>query len=614
MQDPENSEVIRNIPLIPLRDLVVFPATLVPFIVGPALVHPGPGEGRREGQDDLPRGPDGRVHRQSRPQGYLFHGGDGEDHPDGQDRREEHEGHRRGQEPGPDRRVPQHLPVLSDPGQGPQGGRGPDPGRQGAPEAGPVALRGIPEAQPERQPRFHHPRPPGEHGRPDRRYHRLPPLPAARRKAEPARDDQQPGAPEAPELRPRERDPQDPFGLPARRPEAGPPPAAPQGRGLAEGLPARSGRRPQGGPAQRGRGAAAEGGRGQDASGRRGKGVQGDRAAGSHAAHVRRGDGQPELPRLAPLPALEQEDPGKKGPQGSRDHPQRGPLRPGKGQGEDPRIPVDPPAGQEPERGHPRLSRAAGSGQELPGQVHRPGDGTEVRPPVPGRRPGRGRDPRPPQDLHRGLSRADHPDDQEGRDEEPRLPPRRGRQDEHGLPGRPRLGPHGGPRPRAEQHVPRPLHRHGFRPLPGHVHRDGQHARPDPEAAHRPDGDHPHPRLHRGGEARDRQAVPPAQTDEVPRPGGRREPQVHGPGHAQAHPRIHAGGRRPEPGAGDHDGLPEGRQEGRPRGQGRTRKRSPRRTSRAISASPSSAARRSTPRTRSASPSAWPGRNSAARC
>ncbi len=37
MQDPlEQAEVIRNIPLIPLRDLVVFPATLVPFIVGRA--------------------------------------------------------------------------------------------------------------------------------------------------------------------------------------------------------------------------------------------------------------------------------------------------------------------------------------------------------------------------------------------------------------------------------------------------------------------------------------------------------------------------------------------------------------------------------------------------
>ncbi len=37
MQDSaEKSEVLKNIPLIPLRDLVVFPATLVPFIVGRA--------------------------------------------------------------------------------------------------------------------------------------------------------------------------------------------------------------------------------------------------------------------------------------------------------------------------------------------------------------------------------------------------------------------------------------------------------------------------------------------------------------------------------------------------------------------------------------------------
>ncbi len=33
-ESQENSELIKNIPLIPLRDLVVFPATLVPFVVG----------------------------------------------------------------------------------------------------------------------------------------------------------------------------------------------------------------------------------------------------------------------------------------------------------------------------------------------------------------------------------------------------------------------------------------------------------------------------------------------------------------------------------------------------------------------------------------------------
>jgi ATP-dependent Lon protease len=34
--DPVNDpfEVLKNIPLIPLRDLVVFPSTLVPFIIG----------------------------------------------------------------------------------------------------------------------------------------------------------------------------------------------------------------------------------------------------------------------------------------------------------------------------------------------------------------------------------------------------------------------------------------------------------------------------------------------------------------------------------------------------------------------------------------------------
>ncbi len=102
-----------------------------------------------------------------------------------------------------------------------------------------------------------------------------------------------------------------------------------------------------------------------------------------------------------------------------------------------------------------------------------------------------------------------------------------------------------------------------------------------------------HPRLHRGGEARDRQAVPPAQADEVPRPDGQ-EPQDHGPGHAQAHPRVHAGGRRPEPGAGDHDGLPQGRQEGRPRGQGPQGKGHAEEPREPISASRSSAAPRST--------------------
>ena len=45
-----------------------------------------------------------------------------------------------------------------------------------------------------------------------------------------------------------------------------------------------------------------------------------------------------------------------------------------------------------------------------------------------------------------------------------------------------------------------------------------QHARHDPRAAARPHGDHPARGLHRGGEARDRQALPRAAPDRAQRP------------------------------------------------------------------------------------------------
>ena len=67
-----------------------------------------------------------------------------------------------------------------------------------------------------------------------------------------------------------------------------------------------------------------------------------------------------------------------------------------------------------------------------------------------------------------------------------------------------------GARPRAELDVPRSLPRRAVRPLARPVHHDREHARHDPAAAARPDGDHPARRLHRGGEAPDRQALPRA--------------------------------------------------------------------------------------------------------
>jgi ATP-dependent Lon protease len=81
--------------------------------------------------------------------------------------------------------------------------------------------------------------------------------------------------------------------------------------------------------------------------------------------------------------------------------------------------------------------------------------------------------------------------------------------------GDPRLGAARGARPRAEQHLQRPLPRGALRPLAGAVHRHGQPARPDPARAARPHGDHRDPGLHARGEAahRDSSTCCPKQID-----------------------------------------------------------------------------------------------------
>ena len=58
-----------------------------------------------------------------------------------------------------------------------------------------------------------------------------------------------------------------------------------------------------------------------------------------------------------------------------------------------------------------------------------------------------------------------------------------------------------GARPRAEPDLLRPLPRGAVRPVEGHVHRDGEHAGPDPAGAARPHGGAGAARLHARGEA-----------------------------------------------------------------------------------------------------------------
>ncbi len=86
MQDSnEHTEVLRNIPLIPLRDLVVFPSTLVPFIVGRSSSIQALEKAAETDKMIFSGRPDGRLGRQPDPQGHLLRRGHGQDHPDGQD-------------------------------------------------------------------------------------------------------------------------------------------------------------------------------------------------------------------------------------------------------------------------------------------------------------------------------------------------------------------------------------------------------------------------------------------------------------------------------------------------------------------------------------------------
>ena len=187
------------------------------------------------------------------------------------------------------------------------------------------------------------------------------------------------------------------------------------------------------------------------------------------------------------------------------------------------------------------------------------------------------------------------------------------RQDVDGLPRRPVGGAARSARPGAEQHVPRPLPRRRVRPVERDVHLHGQRAAHDPAGAARPHGSAAARRLHRAGEDRDRQALPGAEGDRRRRPHRRqhRHPRRR---HPDDHPALHARGGRPQPRARDLVDLPQGRAQGRRRGQDASRKRSPARRSPSTWACRASARAWPRSRTRSASPPAWPGPRSAASC
>ncbi len=116
----------------------------------------------------------------------------------------------------------------------------------------------------------------------------------------------------------------------------------------------------------------------------------------------------------------------------------------------------------------------------------------------------------------------------------------------------------------AELHLPRPLPRPPVRPLEDALHLHGEHRRHDPAGPARPDGRDPALRLHRGGEARDRRALPRAAPDRRARARAPRDRDRRARA-APARPRVHARGRRARARAAHRRPLPQGRRAGRAR-------------------------------------------------
>ena len=245
-----------------------------------------------------------------------------------------------------------------------------------------------------------------------------------------------------------------------------------------------------------------------------------DEEAEGDGADVGRGHRQPQLSRRPARPALGQEVEGQEGHRRGPGDPRRGPLRAREGQGPDRRISRRPGPDQQAEGADPVPRRPSRGRQDLARPLDRPGDRPRVRPPVAGRSARRGRDPRPPPHLYRLAARQDRLEPEEGRHLEPALPARRDRQARPGFPRRSRLGPARGARSGAEFEVPGPLSRDRLRPLRRHVRHHGEHDG-HASASARPDGDHPPRRLYRGREGRDRPPPPHPQADRIARAEGR---------------------------------------------------------------------------------------------
>ena len=318
-------ELYETLPIVPLRDVVVFPHMMMPFVIGRpsstrALEH-ALGKDKRiflAAQHDA-------ADRRAAAQRHLHDGLRRQHRPEPEAARRQHQGAGRGHRARPRRRVEGRQGLLPRRRQSRAEAEGSRRRRGSDDDQGGVAVRAVREAVEQPALRRHDCRRPRGRSRQAGRHHLGAPRRRRGREAEPARD-HLPDRTAQPDHRPaRGGGRQAPGGSqdPVARQEA-------DGEGAEGVLPQREdegdpeGTGPQGREGQRDRGAEEEDRTVEDARGGRGEGHPGAEAAGVDAADVGGSDRLAQLSRLADRRPVAEEDQGEPG---SRSAPRRSSTR-----------------------------------------------------------------------------------------------------------------------------------------------------------------------------------------------------------------------------------------------------------------------------------------------